>query len=154
MVPDTLVNAIRRASPEVADLELQMLPLEPLSGGLLHLEPIEVPSVVRAGSKFQCRILVENCSPHRMQSVSPNPVHFSYHWAMSPGGEVAVFDGVRTRLSPTVPGGKRVLQTVDIHAPQTAGRYLLQLTLVQERVRWFDEPPTNLSAGMNILVLN
>jgi acetolactate synthase I/II/III large subunit len=154
MVPDALVDAIRRASRAVADLELQMLPLAPLSGALLRLEPVEVPCVVRADSDFQCRVMFENRSPHRLQSISPNPVFFSYHWIVPRGGEVAVFDGVRTRLAPAVPSGSRVFQNVNVHAPRAAGRYLLQLTLVQERVRWFDEPPTRLSAEMNILVSN
>ncbi|HSL17549.1 MAG TPA: LTA synthase family protein [Methylomirabilota bacterium] len=62
----------------------------------------------------------------------------SYHW-LAPGGEVVIFDGVRTELAdPVGPGDGRVVDAL-VRAPDRAGDYLLQWDVVQEGVRWLSE---------------
>ncbi|MGE5648028.1 MAG: DUF4915 domain-containing protein [Acidobacteriota bacterium] len=152
VVPASLVDAVRRAGPCVDKLNLQMLPLAPIENGSIRLEALEIPRAVGAGSHFECRVRLENLTPHVLQSIQPNPVHLSYHWADRGSGEVIVFDGERTRLTFAVAGGSVTFHTLNVQAPASPGDRLLQLTLVQEAVRWFDAPPTYMRAEVPVLV--
>ena len=64
-------------------------------------------------------------------------VNLSYHWR-APGGEFVVFDGERTALPARMAPGEAVTVRARVRAPETAGDYVLQLDLVQERVAWFE----------------
>ena len=66
------------------------------------------------------------------------PVRVSYHW-LAPDGSNVVHDGLRTALLHDVPAGESVRVVAQIEAPAQAGGHLLQLTLVQETVCWFEE---------------
>ena len=46
----------------------------------------------------------------------------------------------RSALLPPLAPGARGSYAVEVIAPQSPGRYTLQLALVQEDVRWYDEP--------------
>jgi hypothetical protein len=62
----------------------------------------------------------------------------AYHWARE-DGSIAVQDGERTHLPNDVAPGKRVSMWATIVAPAAAGRYRLQLSLVQESIAWLEQ---------------
>jgi hypothetical protein len=67
------------------------------------------------------------------------PVYLSYHWLDENGGTV-IFDGFRTPLPwKEIPPGNRVQATVMVEVPKEPGNFILELTLVQEGVTWFEE---------------
>jgi hypothetical protein len=114
-----------------------MLPLAaPLD---VSLECWEMPSSVRAADRFRVPVRLRNNSSVELKSRSPNPVHLSYHW-YSAHGELVTFDGIRTPIPPILPGGNRDLE-MNVSAPSGSGKFRLRVTLVQELVRWFDDPP-------------
>ena len=115
---------------------VQMHPVGPLD---VDLRVLAVPPTVSTNCRFRARLRVVNNSSVDLKSHPPNPVHLSYH-CYSENGQLVVFDGLRTSI-PVVKAGSEVDVAVQIEAPSPAGRYLLRLTLVQEMVRWFDQPP-------------
>lgn len=78
-----------------------------------------------------------NRSPWTLRTKGSTPIHLSYHW-LDTDGACVVHDGARTRLAPELPGGSEHTYTAQVIAPASAGRYVLQVSLVQEQVGWFD----------------
>ncbi|MGI6235864.1 MAG: methyltransferase domain-containing protein, partial [Christensenellales bacterium] len=94
-------------------------------------------TTVKAGSLFKIPITLINKGIQRYTSLAPNPVHISYH-IQNQEGSMEFFEGKRTALNtPLLP-----LQSKDIllqvKAPETAGEYILQLTMLQEGCFWFE----------------
>lgn len=64
-------------------------------------------------------------------------IRLSYRW-LDPDGSVHTPEGPRSAFLRAVDPGDRVLVPVHVHAPQTAGEYVLEVDVVHENVRWFD----------------
>ena len=62
----------------------------------------------------------------------------SYHW-LHADGSVHTADGLRTGFTRDVRPGERILVPLEVVAPQAPGRYLLEVDLVHEDVRWFEQ---------------
>jgi phosphoglycerol transferase MdoB-like AlkP superfamily enzyme len=60
----------------------------------------------------------------------------SYHW-FETEGEVAVWDGLRSRLDSPVDSGGSIEVELAVRAPMDPGWYRLQLDMVEEGVTWF-----------------
>lgn len=65
-------------------------------------------------------------------------MNFSYHW-LDDKGEVVVHDGIRTSLGQPLLPGDEVTLTARICSPEQTGKFTLRLTLVQERIAWFEQ---------------
>lgn len=68
-------------------------------------------------------------------------VRVAYHWRHA-GGEMLQYEGLRSPFPVTVGPGDTVVVPVWVDAPEAPGRYLLDVDLVHEHVRWFDDPLT------------
>jgi 2-polyprenyl-3-methyl-5-hydroxy-6-metoxy-1,4-benzoquinol methylase len=108
----------------------------------LSLEVQEMPLTASKGSLFSAKVRLTNKSRVNLKSQVPNPVHLSYH-CYSETRQIVAFEGRRTRI-PTVRVGSAEEIEMQLAAPSLLGRYLFRITLVQEWVAWFDEPPQNL----------
>ena len=86
------------------------------------------------------RCQISNGTSRRFGSYSPAPIHLSYHW-FDADGTIAVFEGLRTPLIPSIDPGNSETYEIKVAAPTEPGEYRLRITLVQEAVRWFDELP-------------
>lgn len=84
-------------------------------------------------------VAVTNGSRELLTSAGSRPLLLSYHWIHGATGEVAVHDGMRTRLTVPIPPGGHHRQSIDVLAPDDAGAYVLRVTLVQESIRWFSQ---------------
>jgi hypothetical protein len=63
-------------------------------------------------------------------------VFFSYHW-LHRDGSIVEYDGLRTPFPRPLEPADAVEVTFRLAAPPAAGRYLLELDLVEEGVTWF-----------------
>ncbi|HLJ45641.1 MAG TPA: methyltransferase domain-containing protein [Bryobacteraceae bacterium] len=107
----------------------------------VRIELLEMPGAVRRNSRFQARVRLTNNSAVDLKSRPPHPVHLSYH-CYSEERQVVAYDGIRSVI-PTLKAGSTEDVEMQLSAPATPGRYLFRVTLVQEWVMWFDEPPQN-----------
>jgi cell division septation protein DedD len=114
----------------------------PESGFQVKLEAHEVPREIKVNETAVAEITVTNASPVIWPSKSDERgrfgVHLAYHW-LSEKGTMVVFDGLRTAFPNDVKPGESVDLKANIRAPEKAGRYVLEVTLVQERSAWFPE---------------
>lgn len=95
---------------------------------------------VHVGEAFAVRVKISNQSTTDWLSVGHTPVMATYKW-VHPDRPTSPIEGRRTRLDDGgIGAGETTGQLVEIIAPSEPGSYELQLTLVQEGVRWFDLP--------------
>jgi cell division septation protein DedD len=101
-----------------------------------------IPVRMPAGETVTAEVLVKNSSkndwPSKPDEKGRRAVNLSYHW-IDRRGDVVIFDGLRTPLPHDVAAGESVRLNASIRAPDRAGKYTLELTLVQEAVAWFPE---------------
>lgn len=81
---------------------------------------------------------ITNTSGQTWGSIGQRPVHLSYRW-QAPAGGWLEFDGLRTPLPHDIAPGETFRHYLTIKTSSQPGDALLQLTLVQEGVAWFDE---------------
>jgi hypothetical protein len=105
----------------------------------LHWGRVQVPERVPAGSEFEVAAELANASAHPWTAAGGAArVRLAYHWRTL-DGEVLVWDGERTELALPVPPGGAVAVRQRVVAPETPGRYRLELDPVFEHVAWFSE---------------
>lgn len=114
----------------------------PDSGFAVEFLENDIPNTMTAGKDFSADVVIRNISKQTWSS-RPNAknryqVNLSYRWK-DPKGRVLVADGVRTPLPRNLAPGESVPLKMNIAAPERPGRYLIEVTLVQEGVAWFDE---------------
>jgi 2-polyprenyl-3-methyl-5-hydroxy-6-metoxy-1,4-benzoquinol methylase len=113
----------------------------------LQVEPVSIR--LAPNQTVQLPIQLTNLSPWVINSNLPYPVNLSYHWYDAETGAMVVYEGLRTPVLPTLAGTTRSVipylaqapsgfYNLNVQAPAQCGRYLLQITLVQEQVQWFD----------------
>ena len=116
------------------------------------LEARSALPVMRRGQTASLEVALSNTGDVRLSSYPPHPVQLSYHWHAKPGGEIAVKEGLRTRLSPSLDAHSSRSYAMDIQAPEVPGHYLLSCCLVQEFVRWHDDPQVDQVVNIRVMV--
>jgi hypothetical protein len=66
-------------------------------------------------------------------------VRVSYHWRTR-AGAVVEFEGIRSPFTARLEPGETQIVPVMVDAPEAPGRYVLDIDLVHEHVRWFTAP--------------
>jgi hypothetical protein len=96
------------------------------------------PTQARAGETFTVLTRLFNRSRHPWTADGAARVNLSYHW-LDESGKMIEKDGERTAMPWPVPPGGRVSVKQTVKAPETPGRYILELDPVFETVSWFSE---------------
>lgn len=110
--------------------------LEEIKGSIRALA--DVPRIC-PGEQFSMLVEINNCGKEDWICEGIRPVNIAYHW-LNMNGDVLIFDGVRTPLpSRVLRSGDTLRAAALIEAPKECGRFVLELTLVQEQVCWFEE---------------
>jgi SAM-dependent methyltransferase len=115
----------------------------------LELSVKSYPPRVRPDSRFTVSVELHNGTNTDLKSAEPYPVHLSYHW-LGANGQYAIFGGERTRLVPEAGRGSCTSYELNATAPAKPGTYVLRVTLVQERIRWFDQEPDGVQCELKI----
>jgi hypothetical protein len=152
-------EAIRNAStlPEITR-ELQQPPagqfilghelFSPRNIGMGKLSPEQVarislkvsvpPPEVHVSALFWLDVDVTNETKETLSSGAPYPVRLAYHWIEKTTRQMVVFEGNRSELLPRLGPNAAARYPMKILAPNEPGEYILQSTLVQEGVCWFE----------------
>jgi hypothetical protein len=130
---------------------------EDLAQDIYHLdwEVPAMPEIVSANEIFELDVSVTNTSDGVWRHRGAPRVQLSYHW-LDPDGNSAVREGLRTELPTAVDPGATASVSMQILAPPTAGRYVLELDAVRERVSWFSRanPEMTLRTEIEIAVVS
>lgn len=115
----------------------------PPEGYRMILDHPMFPTAMRSGHLYRGSIKITNPSQSLWPSY-PDPfglhvVRASYHWRDGSTGSIVVYDGWRTSLPKNLPPGCSVTLIMKIEPPLKGGRYLLEISLVQEGDSWFED---------------
>ena len=115
----------------------------------------KIPTEMIAGQQTSADVTVKNVSerswPSKPNQKGKNAVRLSYHW-LDRKGRIIVFEGLRTALPRDLGPGESARLHAAIQAPEKAGKYVLDVTLVQEGVAWFPEMNgAKLSLPINVM---
>lgn len=115
-------------------------PQEQIATASINVElecPVEVLKL-RTNSLVNLPLKVTNLGEQPLSSFSKPPLLISYHWKHR-SGDIAVWDGLRTSLPYTLSTGDVEDVFVRVQAPTEPGDYVLEITLLHETVRWYDD---------------
>jgi hypothetical protein len=112
--------------------------LKPADAAKLSLTVTGVPEALRTSEMFWLDAEVTNATSKLVCACPPFPVRLSYHWLHKRTGQMAIFDGNRSGLFPGLPANASMKYPMSILVPKEPGQYILQITMVQENVRWFE----------------
>jgi len=108
---------------------------------------------VNVSQIFSLSITIINDSPVRLGSLPPYPIHLSYHW-QDREGNVVVFEGERTQITPPIRSNDARELTMNVIAPSKSGEFTLQLTMVQEFTFWFEDFTPDLPISLEFLIMD
>jgi 2-polyprenyl-3-methyl-5-hydroxy-6-metoxy-1,4-benzoquinol methylase len=122
----------------------------------IHCQIRQAPATAIASQRFIIQADLLNQSSIPLHSLGNYPIHWSYRWHDANTGQTIVPHGDRSLLLPTAvarPSERTTTYDINITAPPRTGSYRLTLTLVQEYVRWFDQPPIQLLSVAHITIV-
>lgn len=93
---------------------------------------------LQAGRLTNLPLTVVNLAEAPISSFSASPILLSYHWKRK-SGELVVWDGVRTSLPRVMHKGDADDLFVAVRAPEEPGDYLLEVSMLEEGMAWFDD---------------
>lgn len=123
------------AKREVARMEA----LPPEAVARVSLDVGAVPREVGLSEMFWIDVTVRNATNIPLATSPPFPVHLAYHWIHESTRQMVVFDGQRSELVPGVQANASTRCWMRVVAPSLPGKYILQPTIVQEVVWWFED---------------
>lgn len=91
---------------------------------------------LRTGERLGLAVRLKNTSPVAWDAFERSGLAVGNHWLSENGAMLAWADG-RTLLDQGLQPGERAYLTLDIVAPATPGRYLLEVDLIEEGICWF-----------------
>jgi len=124
---------------------------QPTSAINVKLEsPVEAVRL-RVNSLVNLPLTITNLGQQPLSSFSTPPLMISYHWRHS-SGDIAVWDGLRTSLPYTLRKGDREDLLITVQAPAEPGDYVLEITLLHENARWYDDVIPGLPVRVHAVV--
>ena len=127
------------SQPVWAKSTVVVAPLKEFAQELSSSVPVHT---LRVNEKVPLPVTVKNPStetwPATGDPTEGYMVHLAHHW-LDDAGTVVVRDGVRTKFPQDLAPGESVSLAATIQAPAEAEEYVLRLTMVQEKVAWFDD---------------
>jgi GT2 family glycosyltransferase len=138
-----------RVEPLAARFRAERERLYPRRGRMKKLSPEDVcaislrvgepPRDVQARTTFSLRAEVANGSGRTLSSLPPYPVRLAYHWLDGATREGVVFEGTRSGFSSELGPNATTQYPMSVAAPDAPGSYILQTTMVQDGVCWFED---------------
>ena len=92
----------------------------------------------KTGQLMRVPVSIFNCGEAPLSSSTDQPVLVSYHWR-DESGETIDWDGLRTYLPRTLHRGDHEDLVMTVRAPDGAGSYWLEVSILKEHVTWYDD---------------
>ncbi len=105
----------------------------------VSLEVSDPPREVGGSARFWLDAKITNETDEVLFSASPFPVRLTYHWLEKTTRQMVVFEGKRSGLFPGLDPHVTKSYPMKIAAPGEPGEYILQTTIVQDGVCWFED---------------
>lgn len=147
------IYAVASHSPLSKDSILSTLTQKPLDPARLSIE-INTKKQINdmiTGKEYILNVEVKNTGKDKLASLLPNPVHVAYHWKDVNGGLI-VYDGIRSPLITLLDPLESQKIDMKILPPLEPGKYILEVTMVQESCFWFEDVISDLPYRVECIV--
>jgi hypothetical protein len=127
--------------PTKLDLNREIIRMDKLSSEKISDISMKVktaPREVIVSEMFWLDVEITNATREPLYSCPPFPVRLSYHWMQEATHLMVVFNGERSGLYPCAPANTTTPWRMVVRAPSEPGKYILQTTMVQDGVCWFE----------------
>lgn len=129
--------------PESASLDFdqEVIRMDRLSDEDIFRISIKLRAVLRevtVSEMVWLDVEVTNATTVPLYSCPPFPVHLSYHWIQPATQQMIVFSGERSGVFPCAPANAVTPWKTVVVAPNEPGEYILQMTVVQDGIQWFE----------------
>ena len=94
---------------------------------------------------------LKNNSTNTLYGNEHNPVLISYHIA-NEDGSMYEFDGIRSSIETAVSSGQTIPLKIKIKSPDKKGKYILQISVVQEGIVWAENINNKLPISIPLIV--
>ena len=131
---------------------VQMNPLTPDQIARISLEVSGVPAAAGVSETFWIDAIVTNATDGPLVALPPYAVRLSYHWIQQSTRAMVAFDGDRSELFPCVEANASTHCAMRIQSPSAPGTYILQATMVQEFVCWFEDVQPDIVREFEVVV--
>lgn len=124
------------------NLDQEVIQMDRLSDEDVSRISIKLRTVLRevtVSEMFWLEVEVANATTVPLYSCPPFPVHLSYHWIQPATQQMIVFSGERSGVFPCAPSNAVTPWKMVVVAPREPGKYILQIAVVQDGIRWFEE---------------
>jgi len=98
-----------------------------------------LPAECVVGELLKIPVSVTNLGRAYFTSAPPFPISVSYRWLDARGHAIVQGRDQRSSLPASIPPNETVAVVCRVAVPRTEGPVTLQITLVQDGVRWFDD---------------
>lgn len=142
--------------PATLDISQEVIRMEALlrdEASKISLEVSGVPTEVKTSAMFWIRARVTNSLDRAIHPAAPHPVRIAYHWLAKSTRKMVVFEGIRSGPFPGLEAKATEEYDMTILAPDQPGEYILQTTIVQEGVDWFENIRSNIMQEFDVSVL-
>lgn len=136
---EPLAARFRRERELVYPRTVRTEELSPEEASKISLSVGAPPPELRASALFWLDAELTNGTNKSVASLAPYPVRLAYHWIEKTTRRMVIFEGKRSGLSPALDPGTTKRYPMKIVAPNQAGEYILQTTIVQEGICWFED---------------
>lgn len=119
----------------------------------ISLEVSPPPPEVPISALFWLDAEVTNQTNEELSSAAPYPVRLAYHWVEKTTRRMAVYNGDRSELFPSIDPNATRRYPMKIVAPNQPGEYILQITIVQDGVFWFEDVEKDIVQEFPVSVL-
>lgn len=151
--PDAPLPKPKRLNINSELRRMEKLPPEDISKLSFKLKG--VPEAVRTSDLLWLDVEITNATSQTLSSCYPLfAVHLAYHWVYKVTGRMVIWDGCRSRLFPGVAARKTMHSTMMIVVPDQPGEYLLQASMVQEGISWFEKVQPDILQEFDVLVVD
>jgi hypothetical protein len=131
-------------------LQMDALPPHAIAG--ISLNVSGVPDAVGVSETFWIDATVKNATNKPLAALPPYAVRLAYHWIQGSTRQMVVFEGDRSELFPCVQANDSLQCSMRVEAPSLPGKYILQATMLQELVCWFEDVQPDILQEFEVLV--
>jgi FkbM family methyltransferase len=133
----SIQSAVGKAMNKIVQGRVFETPTASKIGGSIKTEIRNLE--LSTGVLAEFTVTINNQSSSVWYGYGNKPVLLSYHW-LNADGSTHLYDGLRTPLAcEVIEPGKKVQDVINVQTPETAGKYTLMLTVLQEGIYWFED---------------
>jgi hypothetical protein len=120
--------------------------------GSISLSVSEFPKSVSVNERIRIRAQVKNNSGFTLDSLPPHSVSCSYRWFNFETDAILADEPERASFAEPFENSSELVVEITALTPALPGKYIFVVTMVQETVAWWFDPPSFIYTSAAVIV--